>query len=99
MLANMNLKSEGDSMIKSHIFEDNNCCISVATAPVMSSRTKHIAVKYHFVRQFFTDTQQKRFSHNFALEKIDTKIQKADIFTKGLGREDFLRIRKLLCKW
>ena len=80
MILKMNLKKEGDSLIKSQIFEDNNACISVATDPAMSSRTKHIAVKYHFVRQFFTDSQQKRFTHSFALQKIDSKIQKADIF-------------------
>ena len=34
-----------------------------------------------------------------ALEKIDTKIQFANIFTEGLKEEDFVRLRILLCGW
>ena len=35
-------------MIKWKIFEDNVSCIKVATAPNITPRTKHIALKYHF---------------------------------------------------
>ena len=62
----------------------------------MSSRTKHIAVKYHFTCNFFGPSTAK---HNFLFEslKIGTKEQKADIFTKGLSAQDFLPLQHLLC--
>jgi hypothetical protein len=33
------------------IYEDNQACISMAENPVQHSRTKHIDVRYHFVRE------------------------------------------------
>ena len=85
------------AIVKSRIFEDNNGAISTATTPKMTPRTKHIAVKYHFVKNYFGRTRNP--DHPFQLLKIDTKDQKADIFTKGLTEEGFLRIRKLLCNY
>ena len=87
---------EGDNVnVKSKIFEDNNGAISMASTPQMSPRTKHIATKYHFVKQYFGT---KCISdHPFVLEKIDTKEQKADIFTKGLDVITFKHLRKILC--
>ena len=63
----------------------------------MAPHAKHIAVKYHFVKQLFNPN--KREESPFNLVKIATLEQKADIFTKGLGAEAFLRIRKLLCNY
>ena len=94
-LSAFNLSEGANVPIKSTIFEDNNGAISVATAPQMTPRTKHIAIKYHFVKQYFGKNRLK--DHPFVLEKIDTKIQKADIFTKGLSADSFKSIRKLLC--
>ena len=86
--------SSDSVLVKSTIFEDNNGTISTATSPKMTPRNKHIAVKYHFVKEYFST--QCKHSHPFKLEKIDTKTQKADIFTKGLPVDTFLRLRKLL---
>jgi hypothetical protein len=33
------------------IFEDNNGCISIANNPTDHKRTKHIDIKYHFIRE------------------------------------------------
>jgi hypothetical protein len=79
--------------IKSTVFEDNNGALKTATAARISPRTKHIAVKYHFFR-----SHVDRNSH-IVLTKIDTKIQKADIFTKGFAADRFEFLRKLLCGW
>ena len=73
--------------LKLTIFKDNNGAISTATSPKLTPRTKHIAVKYHFVKQFFGKNTHE---HPFELKKIDTLEQKADIFTKGLTTEVFL---------
>ena len=90
--------SEGDSVIvKSKIFEDNNGAISMASTPQMTPCTKHIAVKYHFVKRYFGDN--KFPDHPFFLEKIDTKEQKADIFTKGLPADTFQYLCSLLCNY
>ena len=80
--------------MKSTIFEDNNACISMATSPKLSPRTKHIAVKYHFFK-YHTDYENS----DIVIEKIDTTMQLADIFTKGLPKELFCKLRKLLLGW
>jgi hypothetical protein len=49
----------------------------MADNPVEHSRTKHIAIRYHFLR----DHQQKG---DIEIAYINTKEQLADIFTKPL---------------
>ena len=97
MLKSLNLKELSSVSIKSQIFEDNNGAISTAKLPKMTPRTKHIGVKYHFVKDFFA--RRKHPGHPYVLVKIDTTEQKADIFTKGLGEVTFLTLRKLLCNY
>ena len=58
----------------------------------MTPRTKHIAIIYHWFR---SHVQNK----SVRIQKVDTKQQIADIFTKPLPEEDFKRIRFLLCGW
>ena len=67
----------------------------------MTPRTKHIAVKYHFVRNYFNldPTYDRPSRHPFILEKIETDKQKADIFTKGFSEDKFKTLHKLLCGW
>ena len=88
MLENFGLKELCPVTVKSQIFEDNNGAISTATTPKMTPRTKHIGVKCHFVKDYFA--RRKHADHPFAIKKIDTIDQKADIFTKGLGEIAFL---------
>jgi hypothetical protein len=61
------------------LMEDNQGCISVANNPVNNSRTKHIDIKHHFVRDLVSNG-------TIALEYCDTRSQLADIFTKGLPK-------------
>jgi hypothetical protein len=89
----MKLPGITNSIIKSTVFEDNNGAISTATAVRMTPRTKHIAVKYHFFKSHIN------VGTGISLSKIDTNLQKADIFTKGLAPQKFAEIRKLLCGW
>ena len=89
----MRLPENKESVIKSTVFEDNNGAIATATAVKMSPRTKHIGVKYHFFKSHVNDES------GISLSKIDTNLQKADIFTKGLAPQKFAEIRKLLCGW
>jgi hypothetical protein len=54
----------------------------------------HIAVKYHHF-----GTSSIGVDKGIILEKIDTTLQKADIFTKGLSADKHQAIRKLLMGW
>ena len=75
----------------STIYEENNGAIVLATSPRMNPSSKHISVKYHWFRQ--------HVGKEFMIWKIESENQKADIFTKGLQGQIFVRIEKLLCVW
>jgi histone deacetylase 1/2 len=85
-----------DAIVKgrtySKVFEDNNGALTLATVPRMTPRSKHIAVKYHFFR---THVQKG----DIKILKVDTTKQVADIMTKGLPKDTFQRLRKLLAGW
>jgi len=87
-------KTGTDFQVRTHskIFEDNNGALTLATSPRMTPRSKHIAVKYHFFREHVSNGTCQ-------IQHIDTKLQKADLFTKGLPKEIFKRLRQLLCGW
>ena len=78
----------------SRVWEDNNACLKMATDlfPTMTPRTKHFAVEYHWFREHMKEGE-------IEAKRIDTDIQLADIFTKGLKRQEFEKKRKLLMKW
>lgn len=77
---------------QSSVYEDNASCLKFATAPKMSSRTKHIAIPYHFFRSKVNDLEVKVVS-------ISTDNQLGDQFTKGLPEPKFVRDRKRLMGW
>jgi hypothetical protein len=87
------LSFAGSTMLHSTVFEDNNGALSLATAPKMTPRTKHIAVKYHHFRQHIGKDK------GIVIANIDTKEQKANILTKGLAADLYKGIRKLLMGW
>jgi hypothetical protein len=57
--------------------------------PVEHTRTKHIAIRYHFLR----DHQQRG---DIEIAYIKTKDQLADIFTKPLDEKTFTKLRNEL---
>jgi hypothetical protein len=65
------------------LFIDNDGARSIAQKPVHHQRTKHIEVKYHFIRNVFGDGIIIAF-------RCDTADNCADIFTKILGAIKFL---------
>jgi hypothetical protein len=65
----------------------------MADNPVEHSRTKHIAIRYHFLR----DHQQKG---DIEISYISTKEQLADIFTKPLEEKTFTKLsEREMCPW
>ena len=58
------------------VMEDNTSCIKIATNPVATKRTRHIELRYHYVRE-----QVARGIAKFIW--IPTDQQLADVFTKA----------------
>jgi hypothetical protein len=65
---------------------DNESAIRMADNPVEHSRTKHIAIRHHFLR----DHQQRG---DIKIAYVSTKEQLADIFTKPLDEKTFTKLR------
>lgn len=63
---------------------DNQSAIKMINNPVMHRRTKHIDVRYHFIR----DEKKKE---TFVVEFTGTNDQWADMLTKGLSKEKLKR--------
>ncbi len=78
--------------IKCKVFEDNTSCITVAKAPSMTPRTKHIALKYHFFRAHVK-------SGLISINYVKTTEQLADILTKPLSGELFEYLRNRIMGW
>ena len=64
------------------IYCDNTSAMSISKNLVMHSKTKHIPIKYHFLREQVAEK-------NIIVEYVGTKEQVADIFTKPISREAF----------
>ncbi|GJZ34622.1 hypothetical protein Tco_0580439 [Tanacetum coccineum] len=58
----------------------SGCCISLCCNNVQHSRSKHIDIRFHFIKE-----QVKNGLVEFYF--VNTKYQLVDIFTKALGRE------------
>ena len=78
----------------SSVWEDNEACWAMMNAPLpkMTPRTKHIGIKYHWFRQHLGPK-------TIVPRKVRTENQKADIFTKGLRTELFVKHRRTLMGW
>ena len=68
-------------LMQSTVFEDNNGALGLATSPKLTLQTKHIAVKYHFFRSYISNKEGD--NKRVKIQRIDTKEQIADIFTRG----------------
>jgi hypothetical protein len=82
------LRELGQEQVEpSIVYEDNNAAISLAHGKEQSKRAKHYQLKVHFLNEQFKNG-------TFSFEKVGTKLQLADAFTKALPREDFNRDRE-----
>ena len=69
------------------IMFDNNSAVSISKNPVFHGRTKHITIKFHFIRE----VQQ---SNEVLLVHCSSENQLANIFTKSLPKERFEDLRQ-----
>ncbi|GJY08035.1 hypothetical protein Tco_0375089 [Tanacetum coccineum] len=70
------------------IFCDNTSAIAISNNPVLHSRTKHIDIRCHFIRDHI-------LKGDIELHFIPTQYKLADIFTKPLDEPTF---KRLICE-
>jgi hypothetical protein len=84
VLADLQQKQKGATKI----FCDNKATISMTKNPTFHSRTKHIDIRYHFIRDLVAKEE-------ISLEYCSTQGQLADVLTKALSKEKFCYFRDL----
>ena len=68
------------------LYCDNTSAINISKNLVMHTKTKHIAIKYHYLRELVQDKEVK-------MEYVNTKEKIADIFTKALPKDSHEYLR------
>ena len=71
------------------VYCDNSSAIDISKNPVQHSKTKHIEIRYHFIRNLVE-------RNIVTLEYIPIERQNADIFTKPLDRSKFETLRQVI---
>ena len=71
------------------VFSDNTSVINLSKNLVQHSKSKHIEILYHFIRDLVEDKIK-------SLEFIHMNNQKANIFTKPLDGPQFESLRKTI---
>ena len=71
------------------VYCDNSSTIDISKNLVQQSKTKHIEIKYHFIR----DLVEGKI---VALEYIPIERQNANIFTKPLDKSKFKTLRQVI---
>ena len=80
------LEDYGITFDKVPIRCDNTSAINLTKNPVQHSRTKHIEIRHHFIRDHVN-------CGDVILEYVSTDVNWADIFTKPLAEDRFCKIR------
>jgi hypothetical protein len=80
----------GDVLETTVIQCDNESCVKLSENPVFHDRSKHIEMRYHYLR----DMVQKGA---IRLQYVSTEEQIADVFTKPLTAVKFVYFRDKLC--
>ena len=68
---------------------DNQGSIFISSNPVQERRSKHIDIRYHYVRECIEE-------NNVSIFFVDGSLNPADLFTKNLGQAKFELFRKQL---
>ena len=76
------MRDYGLQFLSTPIYVDNSAAISITKNPVQHSKTKHIEIRYHFIR----DCHEKKL---IDLVKIHTDFQRTDLFTKAFNKSRF----------
>ena len=84
ILKDLHIKLESPT----RIFCDNQSAIKVAHNPIQHDRMKHVSIDRHYITEMLEQ-------HDIDTPYIATSEQRADVLTKGLPKEQFM---KLTCK-
>jgi hypothetical protein len=82
----------GNPKLHCKVFEDNSGALEMARIPKMRPRTRHMNIKYHHFRNAV-------MSGSISIHAIGTNDQMADIFTKPLRLDLFLKHRLNIMGW
>jgi hypothetical protein len=90
------LSKESTSNLNGKIFEDNVGALTLAKLEParMTPRSKHFCIHYHWFRTRVSDP-----ANNITLVKVDSRHQLGDIMTKGLTKDSFEHLRRLIMGW
>ena len=77
------------------ILEDNQSCIHMANGPVMHNRTKHMDIRFHYIREA-TRPLPGDLVPRVRMQYHPTNHMSADVLTKALGRKLFERHARIL---
>ena len=69
-----------------YFYEDNQSTIKLVENPVFHKKSKHVDIKYHFVRELVEN-------RTLRVEYVSTVENVADIFTKPLSFKEFTTLR------
>ena len=71
------------------VYYDNTSAINISKNPIQHSRTKHIDIRHHFIRELVENK-------TVVIEHVATENQLADIFKRALDSSRFDSLRKSL---
>jgi len=88
-LAHLLAELIGGAVLAPRLLVDNKSAIALMKNPVHHDRSKHINVKFHFIRECC----DRKLIH---VEFVGTELQLGDILTKALGRIRFQELRSMI---
>lgn len=88
-LRNVLMQVTGEQLGPVVIYIDNRSAIDLAKNPVFHGRSKHIDIRFHFIRECVEQG-------DIVVKHVSGESQRADILTKAVVTVKFERMRKLL---
>ena len=71
------------------LHSDNMGAIHLTSKSIFHSRTKHIEIQYHWIREVVN-------AGKLAIKHCPTEDMVADLLTKSLGKQQFVKLRNLM---
>ena len=85
LLTDLNIEPQGPMVIH----EDNQSAIAMTKSPQFHRRSKHISIKYHFIRDVVMDGRVE-------VKYCPTQEMVADMLTKGLPKNVFVKLHAMI---